>query len=476
MATGRLVSPVKLLSLCAVLALLAPDDAPAQWSAPRALASSRVWAYVEVAVARDDSGTQAVAWRREETLEAALDGVEAATRNPGAPWSATAVLSATRRDGPASLHLGIDDRGEALLFWQNALPNRPGARPEVLSKPLGSRWSRPSPLARPGNGESEEQSIAVLPDGRAALVFERLGGIWLARRAADGRWQQARKIIAVHEGLFNKPQLLLERDGSLVLAWIRGRSHSAYVQSLVIGASGRRGRIRTLSPVNRAASELRLSGNGRGSALLAWRRSGPGFGLVEASVMGRKRRFERPVQLSAGTDRELVTAVDASGEATVLFTHVVGVRRADQLPQDAGEAPTRADVTAVQLVTHTPDGDWDRPRAVPSPPGESTLHPTVAASKDANRLLATWTQAPFSVSYSGGNQGWPTEAARDEASTRDSAGVWEAPTQISPLSSGPASIAIDRTGKATAAWIAYKSQSKPEPSFVTVEVAEYEPG
>lgn len=369
--------------------------------------------------------------------------------------------------------LGIDGRGEALLFWENALPGQPGVRPEVVSKPLGSRWRPPLPLARPGNGELGEESIAVLPDGRAALVFERVGGVWLALRAADGRWRGARRVVAVHEGLFNQPQVLLEPDGSVVLAWTRGRSRNVQVQTLSIGAGGRRGRIGTVSALDGVVSELRLSGNGRGGTVLAWCRSRGKSGAVEASVMGSQKRFERPVRLATGKDSELTTAVDAGGEATVLFTHVLAVRNADQLPRGIDETPDSADVTAVELVAHPAGGGWDRPRGVPSPPGESTLHPSLAASDAGNRLLAAWVQAPFDQVE---GYGWPAEAARDEASASNSPGAWEAPTQLSPPGSSSASIAVDADGDATAAWTAPKSLTEPEPSFENVEVAEYEPG
>jgi hypothetical protein len=455
------------------------------WTAPKPLASSRVENYQQLIVQRDSAGASAIVWRREETLEEALPRVEAVTRQPGASWSSPAVLEQRRRGGDVALAAGIDEAGETTLAWQNYPEVGGGPRIEALSNAEGSRWSSPVRLsiatsAAPGAGEGEEPTLAILTDGEAAVAFTQSpelepDRVRLAIRRGAGRWLRQRTVVAGRHTSFADPQLAALPGGRMILVWLRrGAGGHSYLQSVVLAPAGRRlDAVQSLSSPREACTGFRLATNASGEALLVWTEDRGRSRRVEASLRAPAGRFGAPARIAVGLDSELAATLDASGDATVLFTHLDHTQPAENEPGDPDVLPLTTATTTVQRSSRLAGGAWTSPAAIASAAGESTYSPQLAVERAGDRLVAVWESGRF--------QAWPPSSTRVQAATSPAPGSWQAPAVISPPSVGTATLApLVADGRATVAWIA---SSEPDESLPpeyqvteTIEADEYEPG
>jgi hypothetical protein len=469
------VTARSLLAAAATMLVLA-SPAAGDWSVPQRIARSRVWAYQQLEVTRSDSGSQAVAWSREETLENALGGVEAATKPPKGAWH-LADLESGPRDQFAGIALGSQADGRSVLAWELFPEHASDPVVERLEEPAGGRWSRPARIVA---GEPEAGAIAmdVAPDGRAALAFHvgvHVSGIVF--RSSDGRWGRPRRLA--HAAIDGEPHVALLPDGGAVIAWESGRfeAHGESVKAAFVSAKGKQlGPVQTLARGGHGEPELELAGNLRGEVVLAWRPRGAKGPLV-AAARSPGRRFGAPVTISGGGDSEPSVAVDAEGDATVLFTHVLAAHV--PVPENHQSFdPTGAQRTVVEEATRPAAGTWRAAVDVPTPAGMSTLVPHVIAAPASGELLATWTVAAtrsvFGVTGPGGP--WPPESSRAYTSTRMGAGAWSSPIPIGPTVAGTDAIALSDDGRATAVWT-HEQESDPELErpFVNVEVSELTP-
>ena len=423
---------------------------------------------------RSAQGEETVVWRREETAEQALNGVEASARHAGGGWQHT-VLYSSGRNGPNGIALGGDAGGHATLAWLNLVPDSSSRRIEALEHPPNGGWRRPVRVIH-GKIEPDQIALAVAPDGRAALAFDTENeGVQLALRGSNGRW--SRSSAPQRGGRDHSPQVVMLPGGGAAIAWVRGPSFGSgqSVQAVVVGPRGRAaGPVQTLSSGDQHEVELHLAGNRRGDLVLVWRPRGASGPLV-AATRDPGARFATPVVISPGRNSEVSAAVDTRGDATVLFTHLLAENVAIE-KSNQGLAPTKAQRTVVQDATRPAASAWRSPVAIPAPVDMSTLAPRIVASPTSDALLAAWTSAPQRAVF--GNEvggGWPPEAARDYASMRVGAGPWETPLPVSPPNVSPAVIALDDRGNATAAWVSYEEAPEASHPFATVEASEYTP-
>ncbi len=252
-----------------------------------------------------------------------------------------------------------------------------------------------------------------------------------------------------------------------------GRRES--VKAMFVGPRGEpRGAVQTLARGDEKELELELAGNARGDLVLAWRRRGVSGPRVAAT---RKPggRFGAPVTISPGHDSGLSVAIDAEGDATVLFTHLLaGHEPVEESHQEA--SPTDSQRTVVQDAT-SPRGTWLSAVDVPAPTGMSTLSPQIVAAPTSDELLATRTMAPTRAVFgaAGVGGGWHPEASRDYTSTRMGAGKWSRPLPLTAAEASSASIALSDDGRATAAWLSSEPEPEAQHPFVSVEASELTP-
>ncbi len=471
--------PQKFLTVLATVAAaaLAPvSPAHAQWSTPHRLARARVWSYLQLAVARSDSRSETVAWRREETLEGTLGGAEATTKGPEGSWH-LAVLDSARREGPLQIALGSDADGRATLAWER-FPSEHSMAPEVdvLTEPPAGGWSRPTRIVK-ADPEAGSLAMNVAPDGRAALVYHvgsHLSGI--ALRGTGGRWRRRGLALGALEG---EPRVALLAGGGAAVAWEErfypGRRESVKVMFLGPGGAPR-GPVQTLARGDEKELDLELAGNLRGELVLAWRPHGAAGPLV-AATRSPGGRFGAPARISPGGDSELSVAVDSEGDASVLFTHLLGGHE-PVAESEQGVSPTSTQRTVVQNATKPgAAGPWASPVDVPAPAGMSTFSPQIVAAPTSDELLATWTVAPTRAVFgrAGIGGGWPPETSRDYTSTRLGVGEWSSPLTLASAGAGSATIALSDDGRATAAWVSSEPEPEAQYQFENVEVSELTP-
>jgi hypothetical protein len=432
--------------------LLIACSAWAAWSAPRKIASSRVWRYERPLLARDAAGDAVIIWYREEELNETLSGVEAATRRVGRAWLAPVVLRARRQGGVYGPQVAMDSRGNVTAVWGDL------SRIEAADHPVRGNWTRALALSRGAEELEGSETPEVASDyGDVKAVFNsRLGRsftIQLSARGRNRRWRGPRELAAMADYPLQEPQVGVDARGETVVAWVRNGVRRQ-VQALVLGADGKqKWRRQTLSSGRGNIRELRLAVNWRGDAVLVWRREGHRASAIEAATRVAGRRFGRPTTVSRQSNTELTATIDGHGDAVILFTHVMH--------------PTSTETTAVEAATHRAHRHWSAPK--PLVAGRATSHPQIASDPTGGPVMAVWTT------------GGPLERnGVVEASTRTPHGAWQTPLVISSQDSFLPSLTVSANGDATAAWIREASEGQADtweaPHTETIETADYQPG
>jgi hypothetical protein len=445
----KLNQPLRTLALRRVLAVVLGVagcslafvcSSSADWSAPQKLASSRVWSYARPVLASDTAGDAIVGWHRENELNETLSGIEASIRPRRALWSPPVVLTATRQGGAYAPQVSIGPDGNAAAVWHGL------ARLEAATRPAAGTWSRPSAISRRTEELDGAATAALAVDARGGVkaVFDsrqgRLFTIELASRGPHGGWQAPRKLAASRYPL-QEPQIETDARGETLIAWVRGGPRPR-VQSLVLGANGKANRpAQTVASGKGRLRELHLAVNAGGEAILLWRLQ---VGRRSSSEVARRSagaRFTRAVVVAREDDSELTGTIDARGEAIVLFTHT-----------------SPGQVKAVEAATARPRARWSTP--VPLAPGRETAEPQIGADPSGGAAVAAWTAGRFG-----------SHTGAIEASARNPQGGWQTPIVVSGLGGFSPSIVVNANGKATAAWI---GEAPAASGVEAIETADFE--
>lgn len=225
----RLAKKATLMLLGAVgCSLVCVSASHAAWSAPRKIASSRVWRYERPLLARDVFGDAVVVWHREEELNETLSGVEAATRRTNAAWSSTVTLRGPRGGGANAPEVAMDSSGNATAAWSSL------SRVQAGSHPVGGSWgprSRSPSAAReqkrfswpPGRGSTFTPQVAAAPSSGllmavwGASVASAPAVIEASIRSAQGTWQTP---VVISPPASFSPSITLSANGAATAAWI----------------------------------------------------------------------------------------------------------------------------------------------------------------------------------------------------------------------------------------------------------------
>ena len=437
-----------LVSFAALVACVSPATSVAHaagWSVPQKIVSSKAWQYERPQLARDVFGDAVVVWHREEELNETLSGVEAATRRANAAWSSPVTLHGPRGGGTYAPEVAMDSSGNATAAWQTL------SGVQAVSHPVGGRWGRKVTISRRGR-RAEAFHLALDGRGDAAAVFEQYLSLELATRRRGGAWRAPSALPGIPRAGVYEPKVAIDARGETIIAWVHDQPGKR-VQALVVGANGKlEGPIQTLSRKG-PITELQLSANAVGDAVVVWREEGKNARPIEAATRLAGRRFANAVTISRQKDTGPRAAVDPGGDATILFTRI------------------HPATTAVEATTRPARGRWSAPKPVAPPRRGSTFAPQLAAGPTSGLLMAVWGASVASA------------PAVIEASIRSPQGAWQTPVVISPPASFTPSIALTTNGDATAAWI--HQEPLPEPSSVgpqeqpsfseSIETADYEP-
>jgi hypothetical protein len=244
------------------VATLKPGQA---WSAGRKLSSGGRNA-VAPRIAVDPAGAAVAVWRRRDGHRSI---VEAATRTAAGAWSGPAALSAAGENA-VEPEVAIGPAGEAVAIWKRF----DGAHAIVQSdsRNVGTRWSRPVDLSRPGRN-AEEPEVAIDPGGEAVAVWERFDGRWdriqSASRRPGGSWSKPTDLSGPGRSS-HEPQVAVDAAGEAVAVWERTTEGGPQVQALSRPAGGSWSGPTGLGPSTGSFEELDIGISAGGEALAVW--------------------------------------------------------------------------------------------------------------------------------------------------------------------------------------------------------------
>ncbi len=214
-------------------------------------------------------------------------GAQVRLRPPGAAWGEPVTLSGPRTAREAVLATGRD--GTIAVAW--AQHTESGYRVQVSVRPPGGAFSAARTVAA-DEGEARAPGLAVQRDGSVLLAwlsgarlgfFVRGGEIRLAGVTAAGQVSLPRRLPA--DGarrIGTAPQIFPDADGDALIAWEESRRLVAVARD----ASGRLSAPRAVSAAGARIFSSRIVANGRGQALAAWtvdRGSSDGGALIQAA-------------------------------------------------------------------------------------------------------------------------------------------------------------------------------------------------
>jgi hypothetical protein len=416
-------------------------------------------------IALDSDGNALAVW-------VGRDGaIEAAERAAGAAsWSAPVPISPTgaRPDG---VSLVMNGRGDAVATWARPVASVSGplAVSEAAIRPAGGGWQAPVRLSPP------DRLTIPLPGSLAQAIGEqgdaiaiwfgappqpvpgqplRPGGTVLlsALRPAGGTFGPARVIpqaqvldVGVLD-LASMLQVALDGQGNAVATWRVfefGRGDLAIVGARLPAGSMIWEHPSILARLPRArgpVAQAQVAIDGAGAAVAVWNRGQ----LLVSATLPPAGRWSRPRVIAnpglAGADFQLV--LNRAGQAVVVWR---GRNRGLRGPRYPARHPGARRDRLIQAVVRSASGRWGHPTTI-SAAGIPVNDPQVGLS-DAGQAVSLWVR--------GANDGRDPNTAL-AASLRPAGGAWQAPTEISPASSGPVlpRLALNARGDAAAVWIA----------------------
>ena len=202
-----------LATACAWLALTASALATPTWLAPTDIAGPTTSiTFPEIAV---NAGGDAVAiWPRNTGSETVVEVIE---RPAGGEWSGPEVISDPGEEELSSVHIGLDDAGNAVAVWRAydfAYVIRTAARP------AGGEWSAPEDLFA-GGGQSPQLAMNGAGDAVVVWILSVAGGDVVAQaaeRPAGGDWLAPDDLSVTGEDA-GSPSIAIDAAGTATAVW-----------------------------------------------------------------------------------------------------------------------------------------------------------------------------------------------------------------------------------------------------------------
>jgi hypothetical protein len=232
----------------------------------------------------------------------------------------------------------MDARHRGLALWRRD----GGIHVTVLN--AGGNWDPASTVLDEGPGCGLPE-LTFNPAGKALGAWIRREGsfsdvvVRAFKQGSEGENQRAARV----PGPADQLQLVLDRRGDAMLAWVAQIGGSFHVQ--VLGCDGRTGAWdgapKDLSGPLPSAPQLRLALGARGEALAVWTQYGqPYEGLVACHYFAKERMWgDRPQGVLTGAIRALDLALDEQGNGVVVLVRMEDGRQVmDALTYHAGQA------------------------------------------------------------------------------------------------------------------------------------------
>lgn len=424
-------------ALVCVIAVAAPAAASGPWSAPQTLDDRGAQQLAGLDLATAPSGRATVVWvdsepgrvPRRATTSAVRDGV-------GQDWSAPQALGRIGNvtTGP---FVAMNRAGRAAALWSRAGAFEP--LDAALLEAGASRWS-PAATVVGRAGGAGRAAIAVGGAGDALAAWQDTssgpppqGRILVATRPAGaGSWSAPAPLST---DAARAPRLAIGRDEAFAI-WSGHQGSGRPIEVAVRSATGAWSAPIALSRPGAAAKSANIALDAAGNAIAIW---------VERAVMAAERpaggTFGAPVAVSApgvfppilGREQPPQIVVAADGAAAIAWRRAV--------------APG---LFAVEVTTRPGPGPWRAPRRISPAAGRSVGQ--IALAGDARgRLAIGWVQPRGRVGVLSVRVGRATDGRFGPLEPLTIPAV-EQP--VVPR------LAVDRTGRALAAWIATIGQRR----------------
>jgi hypothetical protein len=271
----------------------------------------------------DGRGNVTIAWLTQR--QGFTDGVVAARRPVGGPWSAPVRLSHDLSVpgyphggedvyGATDLDLAVSPHGATVAVWAWGSDDRSKPwRIQSAFRPAGAAWTGPEDVTPAG--WAREPRVGLDAHGNAVLVYGRQPfghpQVLKARlRTAAGGW--TRPAVVAREGYTHS--LAVDRAGNAVVVFTPDFGE---VWATYRPADGRWGRARGLSPAGVGTNDFALAMNGRGAAVVAFARDTGRVDLVRRPPGGPWSGAVAVAARGSTTVSDVLVALNGSGDTFV---------------------------------------------------------------------------------------------------------------------------------------------------------------
>ena len=322
------------------------------------------------------------------------------------PDAAPTTVSGSDRRAPV---VANDGAARAVVAWES-LAGR-GVEATVRDR-ASAGWGPPVAISAPA---ARDVDVAMDPAGDAIAVWQRqpVGGaerIEVAARPPGGAWSSPTAISAQGTRA-RQPVVDMDGRGGAVVAWRRDSGGvNAVIEVAERGVDGRWSRPRALSDPDRRARRPRLAVAPDGAAVVVWEERVDGVAAVGAATRTPGGRWSPAAVISGAVvkSHEPDVAIGASGNATAIW--IAG----DDDGAGAFAAASRSD-GSWEAPRRLAPGDAP-PREVPRP-GRAGTGADVAVLPDG-RAVAAWTlhaggaDVVATATRTGGTWGSPRRVSR----------------------------------------------------------------
>jgi hypothetical protein len=239
----------------------------------------------------------------------------------GAAFSPPIAVSGQAANAPQAVN---DANGNAIVVWSQY----DGAKFPVLVRQI-SAAGKPGPVKTLSAAaeSSVYPQIAGDGDGGAIAVWSQPNGVSTPLKArsisASGRLGKLETVSRAP--MTARPRIVSDGKGKAMVVWSQGRRGHHRIMARKITAAGRLGPVKTVSLAGRKAADPEIATDAHGDAIVVWSQAGEKNSLIKARRISAKGALGHVKTLSASKQNSGLPdiASDRRGDATAVWTQFV---------------------------------------------------------------------------------------------------------------------------------------------------------